>query len=189
MDVGKSLPALRRPVSVLDKPLSKGKGEVRARIERVHWSAMVEGRETWRVEGQGSERGCGCGRCIVLIKAPVACPYHPPRSPTAFTLLVAFTHRVHPACRVHPLRSPHMSCSPTAFTPHVVFARLSAAAFSQVSIHAFAFLFAEMVQYAQKRVNGVDELEQKYAEAALNPEPVCAQENGLDTDVRCLCSP
>ena len=30
MDVGKSLPALRRPVSVLDKPLSKGKGEVRA---------------------------------------------------------------------------------------------------------------------------------------------------------------
>ena len=41
----------------------------------------------------------------------------------------------------------------------------------QVSIHAFAFLFAEMVQYAQKRVNGVDELEQKYAAAACRVPP------------------
>ena len=31
----------------------------------------------------------------------------------------------------------------------------------KASLSAFAFLFSEMVQYSQKRVQGVDELEQK----------------------------
>jgi len=83
----KSLPAVKRNVSILDKPLSKGKGEVRQADQQI----------SRRQSTDAHARRISCLRRVLR----------------------------------------------------------------QASLSAFAFLFSEMVQYSQKRVQGVDELEQK----------------------------
>ena len=118
---------------VLDRPLPRGKQEVRARVPRL-------GSFT------GSESSCRglshLSRSIEAARTPSrGCQGEPDAASAALCRCSAKDRRV--------------ACCGTAAWP----AELSPCA--QVGLSAFAFLFSEFIQYSQARVNTADQLQQK----------------------------
>ncbi|TFK76673.1 TRAPP I complex [Pluteus cervinus] len=50
---------------------------------------------------------------------------------------------------------------PTGVRPNIYERNLNKTRFAEVSLSSFAFLFSELVQYTQKRVNGINDLERR----------------------------
>ena len=56
---------------------------------------------------------------------------------------------------------------PTGARPNIYDRNLNKTLKAEVSASAFAFLFSEMVQYTQKRVSGINDLERRYSVSSV----------------------